>query len=67
MHSENPVVHESCKRKVVKDVCAIPPYVNTSILSKTFVIKTVNLGDLPRLVITTDKGDAIRVADLVAQ
>jgi hypothetical protein len=57
------VVDKSCEREVVEKICEILPYVCIAILSKAFVIKSVDLCDLAGLVVSTEDGDALRITD----
>lgn len=45
----------------------IPPYVGSAILSYALVVKAVDGCYLSRLVVATDEGDAVGVADFEAE
>ncbi len=63
VEAEDLVVDKGSEGKVVEKICEILPYVRVAILSKTFVIKAVDLGDLARFVISTENRDALRITD----
>ena len=54
MDAEHLVVHHGTETEVIKDVCAQLPHVRGAILPDALVVKTVHLGNLPALVITSD-------------
>jgi hypothetical protein len=62
--AEDLAVDDSAEGEVVKDVAAVAPDVCAPVLALALVVEAVDLGDLPRLVVAADEGDAIRVADL---
>jgi hypothetical protein len=63
VNTENTAVHDSAKRQVVKNFAAPSPHVTTAIFSLAFVIKSVNLRYLPRLMVATNERDSFRVSD----
>lgn len=63
METKDLVVDKSCEREVVEKICEILPYVCVAILSKTLIIKSVDLGDLAGLVVATEDGDSLWEAD----
>ena len=67
MDAENFVVNDGCEGQVVKDLCAVAPHVDGAVLAKTFIVETVHLSDLSRLVIASDESDTFRVAHLKSQ
>mmetsp|Transcript_7380 Transcript_7380/g.14678 ORF Transcript_7380/g.14678 Transcript_7380/m.14678 type:complete len:240 (-) Transcript_7380:294-1013(-) len=44
-----------------------PPHVDTTVLAQAFVVKAINLSDLPTFVVATDERDPVRIADLEGQ
>ena len=64
MNAEDLVFDESREAQVVEDLRAVSPYVKRSVFSETLVIKSINLGDLPAFVVSSDQVDAIWIADL---
>ncbi len=64
VYTEYLIVDNGCKGKVVEDVCAVSPDIDGTILSQTLVIEAINLCNLSALVISPDKGDALRVSHL---
>lgn len=64
MQTEDLVVDEGGQGKVVKQIGEVLPDVRVSILSEALVVETVHLGDLARLVVSTEDGDALRIANL---
>lgn len=53
MDAQNFAVDERRKREEIKDFRAVPPCIRVAILSLTLVVKPINLGNLPALVITS--------------
>lgn len=51
MHTKDLLLNHCSQAYVVEDVCAISPNVERSVLAQTFIVKPVDLGDLPRLVV----------------
>lgn len=47
MDTKDLVIDDGGQGKVVKDLTAIPPYVDRAKLSQTFIVKAVDLGNLP--------------------
>lgn len=64
VQAEDLVVNKCCERQVVEKIGEEFPHVGVSVLAQTFVVEAVNLGDLSALVVATEDGDALRVADL---
>jgi hypothetical protein len=44
----------------IEDLTTSFPYRRIAVLGLTFLVEAVDLGDLPRLVVSTDKGDSVR-------
>lgn len=66
MKAENFLFNDSGKRKVIKEVCEVFPNISVTVLPQALIIKTVDLCDLSRFVISTEYRDSILVADLEA-
>jgi hypothetical protein len=64
MQAENFLLNDCGKRQVVEEICEVFPNVSVSVLPQAFIVETVDLGDLTGLVISTEYGDSILVADL---
>lgn len=64
MKAEDLVVDEGGKGEVVEKVGEVLPHIGVAILPQAFIVETVNLGDLARLVIAAEDGDALRITDL---
>lgn len=67
MHAEDAIVDDSRKRKVIEDISAVSPYIQRAVLPQAFIIKSIDLGDLPALVVTPDQGHQIRIADFICE
>lgn len=63
MKAEDLVIDEGSERKVVEEVCKVLPDVGIAVFAKTLVVESVNLGDLTRLVVSSEDGDALGIAD----
>jgi hypothetical protein len=64
MKTENLVIDQGSEGEVVKEVGEILPDISVSVFAKTFVVETVDLGDLTGLVVSSEDGDSLRVSDL---
>jgi len=64
VNTENPVVNDSGQAEVVEDLATVSPDVGRSELLKALVVKSINLGNLSRFVVASNKGDSIWVSDL---
>lgn len=64
MHAEDAAVHKSTDGKKIEHVDTFLPDVGSTVLSHALVVKTVHLGDLPTLVVSTKKRNAVGVEDL---
>ena len=64
MEAEQKVVHQRAKGHVVKQIGQHRPHFGRLILSQALLIKTVYLCRLSTLVVSTQKGDVIRVTKL---
>jgi len=64
MYAENPPIDDSTEREVVEHLAAPPPHIAAPVLALALVVETVHLGNLPRLVVPPDEGDAFGVSDL---
>lgn len=62
--TENLVVDQGSEGEVVKEVGEILPDISVSVFAKTFVVETVDLGDLTGLVVSSEDGNSLRVSDL---
>ena len=67
MHAENFVIDDSCEGEVVENFSTVAPDVDRAVLAEAFIVESVNLGDLTRLVVTSDQSDTLWVADLKCQ
>ena len=61
--AENLIIDEGGEGEVVEEVSEVFPDIRIAILSKAFVVEPVHLGDLTRLVVSTEDGDAVGIAD----
>lgn len=63
MHAKHPAIHHRAQTQIVKHVAAVPPHVARAVFALTLVVETVDLGDLPGLVVAADEGDAVWISD----
>lgn len=63
MKAENLVLNQSGKREIVEQVGEVLPNVRISVFTKAFVVKSVDLCDLSRFVVSTKDCDALRVTN----
>jgi hypothetical protein len=64
MQAENFLFNYSSEREVIEEICEVFPDISISVLPQALIVETVDLGDLTGLVISTEYGDPILVADL---
>ena len=62
MNAENLSINESTKWEEVKDLACSFPNGGVAVLLLAFLIKPIDLGNLARFVVSTDKSDTVRVA-----
>ena len=62
MHAKDFAVNDSCQSKKVKNLAARLPYRRVSIFGLAFFVEAVNLRDLPGLVVSSNKSNAVGVS-----
>jgi hypothetical protein len=62
--AEDLVLDQGGQGKEVKEVGKVLPNVGIAILSETLIVKSIDLGDLARFVVSTENCDALGVSDL---
>lgn len=62
MDTKNSAVHNRGEDKEIKDLAAGLPYRCVTVLRLALLVKAVDLSDLPRLVVSADKDDTVRVS-----
>ena len=67
MYSENFLIDDCGQSEIIKDVSAVSPNIDTSVLSETLIVKPVNLSDLPTFVISSNQMDSIWVTDFESE
>lgn len=63
VEAENLVVDQGSQRQVVEEIGKVLPYVGVAVLSKAFIVETIDLGNLSGLVVASENGDALGVSD----
>lgn len=64
MKAENITLNDGSEWEVIKERGEVLPDVGVTILSKTLIIKSINLSDLLALVISSQDGDSVWVSNL---
>lgn len=59
MHTQDFAVHDSCQGKEVKDLTTCLPNRRVTVLCLAFLVKAVDLGNLPGLVVAADQSNTI--------
>ena len=59
MYAENLTIHCGCQWQVVKQVCELLPYDEAAVLALALNLKPVDLSDLPRFVIASQKEEPV--------
>ena len=67
VYTEYFVIDDGCESQIVKDVGAVPPHIDGSILPQAFVVEAIHLSNLPALVISSDKRNSFGVPNLEGQ
>ena len=63
MKAKNLSIHKCSQWQVIKQISKIFPDIGISIFAETFIIKSVNLGDLATLVISSQNSNSFLIAD----
>lgn len=66
MNTENTVINNSGQTQIVEDFSTVSPNCDGSVFAQTFIVKSIDLGDLTTLMITSNECDPIRIANLKA-
>ena len=64
MNTENFVIDDCGKSKVIEDVSAVSPHINGTILSEALVIEAINLCNLSAFMISSDQSDSLGISHL---
>lgn len=64
VEAEDLVVDEGGKGEVVEQVGEVLPDIGISVLAEALIVEAVDLGDLTRLVVAAEDGDALGISDL---
>lgn len=54
MDAEYFIFDDSCETQVIENVRAVPPDVERTVFPEAFVVESVDLGNLPRLMVSSD-------------
>ena len=65
MYTKYPTIYQRTKCKVVENLAAAPPDIRIAVFSHAFVIKSIYLSDLTRLVVASYEEDAVWVANFI--
>ena len=67
MNAKDFVINNGSKCQIVKNLSAVPPDIDRTVFTKTFIVKTVDLGDLSTLVISSNQSNSFRIPDFQSQ
>lgn len=67
MDAEDAIVDDGGQREVIEDVSAVSPNIERAVLPQAFIVKSVDLGDLPALVVSPDQRDQVGIADFIGE
>ena len=67
MDAEDAIVDDGGQREVIEDVSAVSPNIERAVLPQAFIVKSVDLGDLPALVVSSNQRDQIGIADFIGE
>jgi hypothetical protein len=65
--AKDTAVDDGAKSEIIKDFATPTPHVAAAVLALTLVVKSIHLGDLSRLVVSTDERDAIWISHFERQ
>jgi len=63
MKAEDAAFNDGGQRQVIEQACEILPNIGISVLSQALIIKSIDLGDLLTLVITSQDGNSVWVSN----
>lgn len=64
MQTEDLAINQCGQWQIIKQIREEFPNVSVAIFAQAFIVKSINLGDLTRLVVTAQNGDSFAVAHL---
>lgn len=67
MDTKHTTIHNSTQRQIIKHFTTPSPYITTSIFTLTFIVKAINLSNLAGLVVSSNKRDAVGIADFESE
>jgi hypothetical protein len=59
-------VNDGCQGQKVEDLATRLPYAGVAVLLLAFFVETINLGNLPGLVVAADESNAVGVSNMLA-
>jgi hypothetical protein len=63
VQTEDLIVNQCSQRQVVEQICEVLPDIGVAVLAETLVVEAVHLGDLSRLVVSAEDGNALGVSN----
>ena len=67
MDTKNAAIYDGAQREIIENFTTPAPHVAAAVLALAFVVKPVDLRDLPRLVVSTDESYSIRISHFERQ
>ena len=67
MHTENSIVDNGSKRQIIEDISTVPPDVQRTIFSETFIIEPIDLCDLPAFVVASYQSNHVGIPNFVSK
>lgn len=67
VEAQDRLVNERGQRQAVKDLCAVAPDIDASVLAQALVIETIRLSDLAALVVAADQRNLVRIPHFESQ
>ena len=64
MHTEYSIVDYGSQTDEIKYIAAEIPYISCSVFTNTFIIKSIDLSNLSRLMVASYKSDSIGISHL---
>lgn len=67
MHTEDPIVDQRTQIQTVEHIHTLLPHVHRTVLPHALIVKTVHLGYLTTLVVSSQQGHTVRITHLQGQ
>lgn len=63
MQTEDLILNDCGKGQIIEQIGQELPHICVTVFSHTLVVETVNLGDLPTFMVTSQNSDSVGISD----